>query len=573
LSADQGNPDAQNKHGYLLSLGDGISMNKSLAAYYFKLSADQGHAFAQFNYGNMLRDGNGISMNKSLAAYCFKLSADQGNADAQNNYGVMLDNGDGISMNKSLAAYYYKLSSDQGNAYAQLNYGIMLSIGDGISMNKSLAVHDFKLSADQGCATAQFACALYLLGDDVLPKQNKMAVDYLRQAADDGLVFAQLFYARLLRHGHLMAQNAQMAAHYYQLAADQGSVEGQLTYAKCLMHGNGVILNVKDAERYFQLACSQNSSSAQMDYGIALLLGLLGRFDFAEAGKQFAKASSSNRFAVILQDILSLPDDDLTGLEEFSRSANVFSFLRDGDISLIRIMNPRICETCPEPHLVNEVWRNMARSCIHYLLDLSQIEETALVSLSIELVSCESLSEMIPLIFQMYSIKSQLYGNVNYFLRQFPIRILRKFLKELNGILNYIYLLQSSIYECACNSPITENQVVYRGLSSRGSELGPLYASFLGQVIVWKSFTSTSTDIECAMREFVESSEGILFEITLCAGAVAGDIHRYSVYPDEREVLIAAMSGFMVESIDYIPTPQLEQRIAEMILSISRCQK
>jgi TPR repeat protein len=64
------------------------------------------------NYGVLLYDGNGISMNKSLAAHHYKLSADQGYAHAQFAYGVSLANGAGISINKSLAAHYYKLSAD-----------------------------------------------------------------------------------------------------------------------------------------------------------------------------------------------------------------------------------------------------------------------------------------------------------------------------------------------------------------------------------------------------------------------------------------------------------------------------
>jgi TPR repeat protein len=69
-------------------------MNKSLAAYYFKLSADQGYAAAQCNYAFHLAKGDGIAMNKSLAAYYFKLSADQGHPDAQSNYAFLLANGE-----------------------------------------------------------------------------------------------------------------------------------------------------------------------------------------------------------------------------------------------------------------------------------------------------------------------------------------------------------------------------------------------------------------------------------------------------------------------------------------------
>jgi TPR repeat protein len=84
--------------------------------------AEEGDAAAQCNYGFLLCTGNGIAMDKSLAAHYFKLSADQGDASAQFNYAVLLQMGDGIAMDKSLAAHYYKLSADQRHADAQCNY-------------------------------------------------------------------------------------------------------------------------------------------------------------------------------------------------------------------------------------------------------------------------------------------------------------------------------------------------------------------------------------------------------------------------------------------------------------------
>jgi hypothetical protein len=124
-------------------------------------------------------------------------------------------------------------------------------------------------------------------------------------------------------------------------------------------------------------------------------------------------------------------------------------------------------------------------------------------------------------------------------------------MKELHGILSYIYLLQSSISYCAYKSPIVKDQIVYRGMPSRGSELAPLDESYIDRVIVWPSFTSTSLNRELVMETFVKSSEGILFESTLHPGAIATNISGYSVHPEESEVLIAAMSGFIVESVDY----------------------
>jgi hypothetical protein len=44
LLADQGDSKSQLSCAFLLFHGEGISMNKSFAAHYFKLSADQGNA-------------------------------------------------------------------------------------------------------------------------------------------------------------------------------------------------------------------------------------------------------------------------------------------------------------------------------------------------------------------------------------------------------------------------------------------------------------------------------------------------------------------------------------------------
>jgi hypothetical protein len=166
---------------------------------------------------------------------------------------------------------------------------------------------------------------------------------------------------------------------------------------------------------------------------------------------------------------------------------------------------------------------------------------------------------MIPLIFKMYLKESKLYRNVDYDLWQFPVQILRKCLKELNGILNYIYLLQSPICECGCNSPIREHQVIYRGLSRWVQNLGHFTRCSLARLVFGTISRVQQFVIEIAICKFVKSSEGILFGITLCAGAVAGALRLYSAYPKEHEVLIAAMSEFMVESIDHILAPQREQ--------------
>jgi TPR repeat protein len=55
--------------------------------------------FYYYNYGECLAKGDGVDMNKPLAAHYFKLAADQGDARAQSNYGRRLVAGDGVDMN------------------------------------------------------------------------------------------------------------------------------------------------------------------------------------------------------------------------------------------------------------------------------------------------------------------------------------------------------------------------------------------------------------------------------------------------------------------------------------------
>jgi TPR repeat protein len=587
LSADQGHAVAQFGYGVMLAKGDGIAMNKSLAADYFKLSADQGVATAQFNYGIMLWKGDGIPMNKSLAADYFKLSADQGHAAAQFNYGVMLAQGDGIPMNKSLAADYYKLSADQGDAEAQFNYGVALENGDGIAMNKSLAAHYYQLSANQGFCHGQLIYGKCLLNGIYVKKNEYLGVEFLRRAADQGLISAQLYLGTLLRDGHVIERNVNLSAYYFKLAADQGSIEGQLQYAAFILRDDGVSGRVErdESERYLRMAVAQGDSMAQMRLGIALLSGLYGRFDFLEARHLFEIVSKStsqpslSRLAIVLRDSLSMSNYTLMSISDFFATGSVFSFLRSSieeSIPLIRILNPHLCDLAESSDQPFQAWQNLAHFAMDYLVSLSQAESTPVStqsdqdlifgSLATDLLSCNTISEMIPVIFKMYSINCSLYKNLNHFLRSFPVVLVGQFMKELGGLLRYIYLLQSSIEYCSHIQPLSSDMIVYRGIQQHGRMLAPLYESMIGEVIIWRGFTSTSTNRDFVLSRFIEGEDSMLFEILLHPGDVATSICDYCEHEDESDILIAASSGFMVDEVEEISI-DCQKKIPQVKLS------
>jgi hypothetical protein len=162
---------------------------------------------------------------------------------------------------------------------------------------------------------------------------------------------------------------------------------------------------------------------------------------------------------------------------------------------------------------------------------------------------------MIPFVFQLYSLESRLYKNVGYVMRNFPLAVLWKFMKEMRGILSYICLLQSSIDYCARKCPITDCCTVYRGLFSGAELLVPLYVSMIGDVLVCPAFMSTSRRLDCVVEAFLGPSDGLLFEISLSPGAIACDISELSAHPEEEEVLIAAMTQFFVADVDEVSLP------------------
>jgi hypothetical protein len=318
------------------------------------------------------------------------------------------------------------------------------------------------------------------------------------------------------------------------------------------LHGNGVGIDLQSAEHYLFRASSQGYLPAKLQYGICLFSGMFGKFDFVESQNQLEAASSSSRFARVLRDaLLAVDEQHLMTSDEFFGMVNVFSVIRSGKIPIIRIINAHMsCFDVDQSRLL-KTWIDMVQSSIHFLLDLSQARSTELGVLSTQLGSCRSVDEIVHLILKIYSTDSGLYRNINFFLRCFPIQFAGKFMKELGGILNYIYLLQSSIEFRSRSQELGENVVVYRGLQSDGPYIFSLYESMIGKVVVLPGFTSTSRSRDYVIDRFVKPlrGDGVLFEITLHSGDRAADITFDSAFFVESEVLIAACSGFLVVDV------------------------
>jgi TPR repeat protein len=159
--------------------GEGISMNKSLAAHYFKFSANQRLAAAHCNYGWMLARGEGISMNTLLAVDYFTLSADQGLAKSEEIYA-------------DLGVQYMRRAAVNGSISAQLCFATLLRHGRAIKHDLPHSTHYFKLASDQISIEGQFRYAICLLCGDGVSIDHPECENYFSQAVKQGDMRAQM---------------------------------------------------------------------------------------------------------------------------------------------------------------------------------------------------------------------------------------------------------------------------------------------------------------------------------------------------------------------------------------------
>ena len=81
--AEQGNPLAQHKMGWMYGNGNGVPQDYKTAVKWYTLAAKQGHADAQFQIGWMYNKGQGVPQDYKTAVKWFRLSAEQGRCPAQ----------------------------------------------------------------------------------------------------------------------------------------------------------------------------------------------------------------------------------------------------------------------------------------------------------------------------------------------------------------------------------------------------------------------------------------------------------------------------------------------------------
>jgi TPR repeat protein len=143
------------KYGFCLGQGEGVPINLTAAASYFKLAADQNLALGQFHYGVCFVSAQGVPADHIEAMKWFKRAAENGLPEAQVVAGIFSFLGIGCCVYFVEAEEFFKMAADQGDAMGEFNYATALSqhlssVDDLATMSRYL-----KRTADQDLAFDQ----------------------------------------------------------------------------------------------------------------------------------------------------------------------------------------------------------------------------------------------------------------------------------------------------------------------------------------------------------------------------------------------------------------------------------
>lgn len=139
LSAENGDPKAQNELGGVYRNGRGVPQDYSQASMWYRKAAEQGNADAQLNLAFSYEMGEGVPKDCSQAAFWFGKAAGQGDAMAQFLLGDMYKTGRGVPQDCGRAAFWYRKAADQDEVNAQLRLAAMYFHGQGIDRDYSRA--------------------------------------------------------------------------------------------------------------------------------------------------------------------------------------------------------------------------------------------------------------------------------------------------------------------------------------------------------------------------------------------------------------------------------------------------
>ncbi len=186
LKATAGDSSSQNELGHKYYYGEGVQIDFTQAAKWYKLAAENGHCTAQFSLGVLYENGEGVSRNPAEAYKWYYEAAKQGDIDAKLAVGQCLYYGNGTEKDLTRAFKWYSEAAQEGNPEGQLMVGKMYYDGVLGKTDYKLAHYWLNKAAEKNNAEAMYYCGLcYETGAGVDP-DIEAAKKWYTLAGDNG---------------------------------------------------------------------------------------------------------------------------------------------------------------------------------------------------------------------------------------------------------------------------------------------------------------------------------------------------------------------------------------------------
>jgi TPR repeat protein len=228
-----------------------------------RTAAAGGDAAAQVRVGRAYASGNGVPLDWSAAAGWFRKAADQGNADGEVALGVALLTGQGVTEDDAQALVWLRKASDRGNAIAEVELGYIYEVGKSVPRDFTQAFEWYRKAAAQGNAMGETAIGTdYLFGRGV-PRDQTLALVCFQKAADQGLPRGEAQLGAMYLDGLGVPKDPVRGMVLERKAAAANDAQAERVLGLIYLNGNGVPADPVQALAWFDKAAAHGDDVAK----------------------------------------------------------------------------------------------------------------------------------------------------------------------------------------------------------------------------------------------------------------------------------------------------------------------
>ena len=183
ISADQGDPQAQNALGFLYEHGLGTPADAAEALKWYRKSAEQAYGPAEYNLGLLYRRGPGGSGDHGEAERWLKKADGDGVPAAELVLGNLAWNNGAGDPQQAFSAW--QAAARSGVPAAAYNIAFLYANGRGVPHDEAQALHWYQVAAEAGYAPAELALGIMLKdgrGASADPVRARMWMELARRA-------------------------------------------------------------------------------------------------------------------------------------------------------------------------------------------------------------------------------------------------------------------------------------------------------------------------------------------------------------------------------------------------------